>query len=96
MDYDVDAYSSDKDAKRPKIIRHRPNYFDDLDFLARFHLSRNTAETLLDEVYEDLVYPTSRNSCLTPLLLALRYYANGSFLTVAGDFAGVSKSTASY
>lgn len=39
-----------------------------------------------------------RNDCLSPrnqLLLALRYYANGSFLVVAGDFAGVSKSTAS-
>ncbi|CAH1958269.1 unnamed protein product [Acanthoscelides obtectus] len=82
MDYDVNAYSSDKDARRPKIIRHRPNYFDDLDFLARFRLSKNTVETLLDQVYEDLVYPTSRNNCLTPkqqLLLALRYYANGNF-----------------
>ncbi|CAH1995160.1 unnamed protein product [Acanthoscelides obtectus] len=38
------------------------------------------------------------NNCLTPqqqLLLALRYYANRSFLAVAGDFAGLSKSTAS-
>lgn len=29
------------------------------------------------------------------LLLALRFYATGSFLSVAGDFTGVSKSTAS-
>lgn len=39
-----------------------------------------------------------RNDCLSPtnqLLLALRFYATGSFLNVAGDFCGVHKSTAS-
>lgn len=29
------------------------------------------------------------------LLLTLRYYATGSFLTVVGDFSGVSKASAS-
>lgn len=38
-----------------------------------------------------------RNDALSPseqLLLALRFYATGSFLSVAGDFCGVHKSTA--
>lgn len=32
---------------------------------------------------------------MTRLLLTLRYYATGSFLTVAGDFSGVSKASSS-
>jgi hypothetical protein len=39
-----------------------------------------------------------RNDCLSPqnlLLLSLRFNATGSFLSVAGDFCGVHKSTAS-
>lgn len=40
----------------------------------------------------------SRNQCvqpLTQLLLTLRFYASGSFLTCVGDFIGIHKSTAS-
>lgn len=40
---------------------------------------------------------SSRNDALSPseqLLLTLRFYATGSFLSVAGDFCGVHKSTA--
>lgn len=39
-----------------------------------------------------------RNHALSPiekLLLALRFYATGNFLITAGDFIGVSKTTAS-
>ncbi|KAJ8983281.1 hypothetical protein NQ317_010531 [Molorchus minor] len=78
MDYDINAYRSKEELRRPKIIRFRPNHFeewDDHDFFVRF-----------------------RNYCLTPqnqLMLALRFYATGSFLSVAADFCGVSKSTAS-
>ncbi|XP_020298243.1 putative nuclease HARBI1 [Pseudomyrmex gracilis] len=101
MDYDVNAYSSDEEIRRPKIIRHRPNYFEEYDghdFFVRFRLSKRTTENVLNEIEDIISHPTHRNDCLSAsqqLLLTLNFYANGSFLRCTGDFLGVSKSTAS-
>jgi len=31
MNYDVNAYNNDEEIRRPKIIRHWPNYFEEYD-----------------------------------------------------------------
>ncbi|XP_050502738.1 putative nuclease HARBI1 [Diabrotica virgifera virgifera] len=101
MDYDVNAFSSDEEAGRPRIIRHRPNYFEELDqedFFCRFRLSKNTVENILEQIEDTISHPTDWNDALTPmqqLLLTLNFYSNGSFLRTTGDFCGVSKSTSS-
>jgi hypothetical protein len=51
--YDVNAYSSDEEPRRPKTIRFRPNHFeewDQKDFFSRFRLSSRTVERLLEEI----------------------------------------------
>lgn len=65
MDYDVNAYSSESDdePRRPKIIRYRPNFFEEYDgkdFFNRFRLSPRTVENLLEQIEDVLKYPTNR------------------------------------
>jgi hypothetical protein len=59
--YDVNAYSSDEELRRPKTIRFRPNHFeewDQKDFFSRFRLSSRTVET--EEIEEAISYQTNR------------------------------------
>ncbi|KAJ8935646.1 hypothetical protein NQ318_010554 [Aromia moschata] len=88
MYYDINAYSSDEEpVRRPKIIRFRPNYFEEFD--------KKRVEDILGQIDEEIRHPTNKYdlSARDQLLLTLNFYANGSFLRVAGDFSGVSKST---
>lgn len=67
-------------------------------FLERYRLSKCVVRKVLEEIQERLEYPTERNLPLSPtqqFLIALRYYATGSFQIVMGDTAGVSKATVS-
>ena len=53
---------------------------------------------LLNLVEADLQRPTRRSYALTPatqLLVALRFYATGSFLEILGDGHGISKASVS-
>lgn len=68
--------------RRPRIFYKRVNYlefYDDKDFVNRFHISKETFLTLL--------------TC--KLYMMLRYLATGSFLLSVADFTGVSESSAS-
>jgi hypothetical protein len=61
--YDVNAYSSDEEPRRPKTIRFRPNHFeewDQKDFFRHFRLSSRTVERLLEEIEEAISYQTNR------------------------------------
>lgn len=61
--YNINAYSSDEEPRRPKVIRFRPNHFeewDQKDFFYRFRLTPRTVERLLEEVREGIAYPTHR------------------------------------
>ncbi|KAK4883042.1 hypothetical protein RN001_006361 [Aquatica leii] len=86
--------------RRQYTINERINHFeiwDDLEFFRRFRLKKGTVERLLQQIEHDLIHPTNRNHCVTPmaqLLLTLRFFASGSLYIVAADFAGVSKATA--
>ncbi|XP_060846269.1 putative nuclease HARBI1 [Rhopalosiphum padi] len=48
---------------------------------------------VLEELLDQIKYPTNRNNAISPmtqLLLTLRFFATGNFLITAGDFSGVS------
>lgn len=78
----------------------RINFFDEMNeiqFLNRFRLKKETCFNLLREIEDEIKSQTNRNNALSPatkLFVTLRFYATGSMLLVAGDFAGVSKTAA--
>eukprot|EP00102_Acyrthosiphon_pisum_P019200 XP_016656410.1 PREDICTED: putative nuclease HARBI1 isoform X2 [Acyrthosiphon pisum] len=86
--------------RRPYTVRTRVDHFntwDEHDFKTRFRLSKETVLMILDLIGPSISSNTDRNNAVTTtqkLLLALRFYATGSFLISAGDVVGVSKSTA--
>ncbi|KAI1718460.1 putative nuclease HARBI1 [Ditylenchus destructor] len=71
-------------------------YFELENFTERFRLTREQVQQLLDQI-GDLIGPNghmARNhplSVLDKVLLALRFYASGSFYYVIGDTAGPCK-----
>lgn len=63
----------------------------------RFRLSKEAVLSILDDI-DDLGNGTQRISSVSPLnqlLITLRYYATGNFLSVNGDLFGVHKCTVS-
>lgn len=83
-----------------EIIPQRRNEFiilSESKFLERYRLSKTVVVKVLEEIQHRLEYHTQRNSPVTPmeqLLLALRFYATGSFHLIVGDIVGISKATA--
>ena len=70
----------------------------DSDLRARYRFGRNSINYLTNLLREDLVRDTMRGHALEPeqqVLIALRFFASGSFLQVIGDSFGVDKSTVS-
>ncbi|XP_068758191.1 putative nuclease HARBI1 [Montipora capricornis] len=70
----------------------------DCEVLERFRLSRERIQWLVDELQDELERNTARSCPLSPetqVLIALRYYASGSFLKVIADTMGVSKASSS-
>ncbi|PSN30448.1 hypothetical protein C0J52_27078 [Blattella germanica] len=70
----------------------------DAKFYERYRLKKEVVRMIVQETEDRLEYTTDRNHPLTPLqqiLLALRFYATGSFEIVIGDMNGVSKATVS-
>lgn len=85
--------------KPKRVIRDRSNCFevyDDQLFQERFRLTKVSTLLLLGKIEDELQHNSDRNNALPPmlqLLIALRYYATGSFQIVISDLAGVHKST---
>ena len=88
-------------------IRRRPRQFRELidiqnftdeELRARYRFGRQAVGYITNLIADDLRRSTRRNHALPPLqqvLIALRFFASGSFLQVIGDTAGVNKSTVS-
>ncbi|PSN38222.1 hypothetical protein C0J52_22209, partial [Blattella germanica] len=71
---------------------------NDARFYERYRLKKEVERMIVQETEDRLECTTDRNHPLTPLqqiLLALRFYATGSFEIVIGDMNGVSKATVS-
>lgn len=83
--------------------RYRPrglniDGLNDSELRARYRFGRNSINYITNLLYEDLVRDTQRGHALEPeqqVLIALRFFASGSFLQVIGDSLGVDKSTVS-
>ncbi|XP_028415792.1 putative nuclease HARBI1 [Dendronephthya gigantea] len=72
--------------------------FNDSQLRARYRFGRNAINYITNLLYDDLVRDTQRGHALSPdsqVLIALRFYATGSFLQVVGDTFGVDKGTVS-
>eukprot|EP00102_Acyrthosiphon_pisum_P018215 XP_008189891.1 PREDICTED: uncharacterized protein LOC103311868 [Acyrthosiphon pisum] len=86
--------------RKEKIFRERKNYFellDEVEFQKRFRLKKQTVKIILEELQDQIKYPTNRNNAISPmtqLLLTLRFFATGNFLITVGDFSGVSVAAA--
>lgn len=88
--------------RRPYKMPTRINFdpWDDVDFVHRFQLSKGSVIEVLEVIKKNLFFPghEERSRYIkqeTQLLIALRFYASGSFLVTVSDFAGVSTSSAS-
>ncbi|GBM06045.1 hypothetical protein AVEN_49428-1 [Araneus ventricosus] len=71
---------------------------DNVAFRSRSRLNKDTAESLIQMLDDTLSAPSEKNYALSStekVLIALRYYATGSFQLVLGDLAKVSQSSAS-
>lgn len=74
------------------------DYLTENDVKSRFRFGRDSINYLVDLLSDDLARNTARNHALSPLvqvLVALRFFASGSFLEVIGDTFGLPKSTVS-
>ncbi|XP_024940238.1 uncharacterized protein LOC112494277 [Cephus cinctus] len=86
--------------RRPKFVRRRLDHFEEFDniaFPARFRLSKESVYEVLQHIRHELEHRREQNHVISPmnqLLLTLRFYATGTHLISAGDFSGVSKTSA--
>lgn len=85
--------------QRPRKFNDRINpldFFDDIDFLARYRISKATFRDVLGQISPGLERNTVRSKAMSPVdqfSAALRYYASGTFQIVVGDVCGLSQSS---
>lgn len=86
-------------SRQERILKDRSNalevYSDD-DFRKRYRFSKAGFVHVLHRIEKEIKHLDNRGSPLRPdqqLLIALRYFASGSFQVVAGDLNGVSVAT---
>ena len=86
--------------RRERVFRDRRNPLDiynDEDLRKRYRFSREGILMITDIIAADIEHPTRRNCALPPyqqVLIALQYYATGTFHMVAGDPLQISQPTA--
>ena len=87
--------------QRERVFRDRTNpleIYDDIELHARFRFRRIHILSIVDEVWDAIEYPVTRQGSLSGLLqvlIALRFFATGCFQNLVGEMIGVDKSTAS-
>ena len=86
----------------PRPIRGRGNPLDNMsegETLSRYRVNEEAIYNLCELLHEDLSHPSKRSNALPPmvqLLIALRFYASGSFQAVTGDVYTVSSSLSNH
>ena len=92
-------YHAQRQFRRERIFRDRSNPLDiytDEELFSRFRFPRNELLALIDEFAQELEFPTRRLGSLSAgmqIMIALRFFATGSFQEVIGDVFGVSRMT---
>ena len=84
----------------PKFRQHEIylDEFSDEELRSRYRFGRESIEFLTEILEKDLPRETKRNHALSPtlqILVALRFFASGSFLQIIGDTFGLPKSSVS-
>ncbi|XP_050505022.1 putative nuclease HARBI1 [Diabrotica virgifera virgifera] len=96
---DEDRNEQRERRRRPRLLLQRRNpfgEFDDVDFKTRFRLSKDSVDQLLHLIGNQLHPLSNRNRPIdvrNQVLIALRFYATGSFQICTGDHFNVSKAT---
>ncbi|XP_046344257.2 putative nuclease HARBI1 [Haliotis rufescens] len=88
-----------RNIRRERIFRDRTEVLDtltDTELIARYRFPRHTILQLVDRVSAEISRPTQR-SCALPVhvqvLVTLRYFSKGGFLSELGDIHGIAKSS---
>ena len=87
--------------RRERVFRDWENPFESSDYIdlyTRYRFRRHEILQILEEIKPEIKHRTNRNCAVTPenqILLALRFYATGSFQNLVGDRLGVHKSMVS-
>ena len=90
-----------RDIRRERVFSDRNNpidIYDDVELYERFRFRRNDILELVDDIRDDVEYPATRQGSLPVVLkplIALRFYATGSFQNTVGEMIGISQPTAS-
>ena len=85
----------------PRLFRDRTNpldYMTDIQIVHNYRLDRESIYELCHELEPELARPTRRVHALPvslQVMIALRYFASGSYMNVIGDAHGVSKMSVS-
>ena len=86
---------------RKRKFRQQEIFFEDVsdeELRSRYRFGRDSIEFLTEILKNDLQRQTKRNHALSPtqqILVALRFFASGSFLQLIGDTVGLPKSSVS-
>ena len=89
-------YSNRRNIRQIRRLRDRFNpleEYDGEDFRLRFRFRKESVIDLVKSMEIDLLHQTRKGYLLSPMqqvLIALRFYATGSFEKVIGDLFGVS------
>ena len=93
-----DLFAVPRQEKKYRIHDKDLTNFSQDELKSRFRFGRDSIIFLVELLREDLERPTSRNHAFSPtaqVLVALRFFASGSFPQVIGDTVGLPKSTVS-
>lgn len=77
--------------RKPREFRRHVPVLTDLEYRRRYRFGKEGIAVIEDLVRKDIEKDTERSKALTveeQVLLALRFYASGSFLQVIGDTMG--------
>ncbi|KAK9701963.1 DDE superfamily endonuclease [Popillia japonica] len=81
----------------PRVFRERINHFEkwnDNEFKQRLRLSKPVVKFVIDKIAGEILSKTKTNNVLSPeemVLIASRFLACGSLLTILGELSGVDK-----
>lgn len=95
---DSDYLLNEINFRKEKSFQERldDKYYDDEEFRRRFRFYKNTFNYICTMLEADLDHEHLRGGALTvkqQIMVALRYYATGSFQMVIGDITGIHQST---
>ena len=84
-------FALEEENRRERVFRDRLHPYDecdDVDLLKRYRMPRPVLMQVVDLLHDDVAHPTKRSHAVSAslqVLVAIQYYATGSFQLVSGD-----------